>query len=117
MLKQFDLSTISEIDEGRVLEAWNQACKRLVEDIEDRPGLDDARKLVLTFELKPVKDEAGNLDTINGAFQIKESIPSRKTRNYDFKPKIVNGQSTLAFNPLSEDNANQHTIDEQGGEF
>lgn len=108
-IKEMQLQTIIALDDGRIVEAWNQALKRVVSDCHDRPGCKDSRKITLQLDIEPLVSEDGDLDTVRGQFQIKDSLPVRKTKKYDFEPRR-NG--SLAFNDLSDDNVHQRTIDE-----
>jgi hypothetical protein len=114
MKKELKLETIVKIDDGRIAEAWNQALSRVVLDCKDRPGCPDARKVILQMDVVPIIAEDGDLDTVTGNFQIKDSLPVRKSRQYEFDPKR-NGM--LAFNDLSEDNVAQRTLDELNEDF
>lgn len=114
MIHEFKLSTIANIDGGRVEEALNQAIKRVIADLEDRPGVTEARKVNMQIEFSPVTDEDGMVETAKVAFQIKDSIPTRKSKFVDMQ--IRKGQR-LAFNDLSEDNIDQRTLDEGNSAF
>ena len=117
-LHEFKLETLTKLDDGRVVEAWNQALRRAILDCEDRPGVTEARKVILQLELAPTIDEDGNVDTVRGQFQVKDSAPVRKTKKYDFSPRLQGKSKVLIFNDLSDDNVKQHTIDEvTGGEL
>ena len=109
---ELKLGEIDNVDDGRVTVAWQQALKRAVADIEDRPAVGDARKVVLQTELVPTLDQDGQLDTIKVQFQIKDTVPTRKTKKYDMQSR--RGQQ-LVFNDLSDDNVHQRTLDEMEG--
>ena len=114
MLREFRIESLTELDGGRVVEAWNQALKRAIADCEDRPGVTDTRKVMLQLELSPSLDEDGNVESVKGQFQIKDSVPTRKTKKYDFEPRFQDGAKVLVFNDLSDDNVHQRTLDEGG---
>jgi hypothetical protein len=109
---ELSLETLGHLDDGRVQEAWRQAVRRAVADCEDRPGVLEARKVMLQFEIYPLMGEDGSVATIKGGFQVKDSIPTRKSKVYEFQPR---GGLKLAFNDLSDDNVQQRTLDEIGG--
>lgn len=111
MLREFNLSSITDLDGGRVAEAFDQAVKRAVKDCEDRPGETKPRTVVLQLDLVPVMDESGDVGSVAGAFQVKDTCPTRKSRVYDFSPR----RGMLVFNDLSEDNVDQRTLDEGKG--
>lgn len=110
-IHEFSLKSLPSLDGGRVVEAFNQAVKRAVADCQDRPGEMKARTVTLQLDIVPVVDEDGMLGTVRGAFQIKESIPTRKSRVYDFQPRRG---GMLVFNDLSDDASQQRTLDQAG---
>lgn len=111
-LHEFSLEALAKLDDGRVLEAWNQALKRAVADCHDRPANDAPRVVKLEMGIVPIIDDLGNLDTVRAAFVVTDAIPKRKSRIYEMLPR---GKQMLAFNDLSDDNAHQRTLDEVGG--
>lgn len=106
-LKYFDLAELSNIDGGRVAVAFAQALQRAVADCEDRPGEEKARKVMLQMELSPVVDEEGNCEGVNTAFQIKDNVPTRKSRVYNFGLK---SGGRLFYSDESPGNVNQLTF-------
>jgi len=104
-----DLASLMEqLDGGRVAEAFDAELRRVVMDCEDRPADDKERKVVLTFQIKPVVDDSGHLDEVKGRFQVTSTVPRRRSKIYSFGAR-KNG--VLVFNDLSDDNINQGTIE------
>src|SRR6188768_2061960 len=96
-IEKFELKTLSEIDGGRIREAFEQALKRCEGDCRDRPSLKTARTLTLTVRLKPAVDERGELDTVGAEFDVHEKLPKRQSRTYQMLARGGN----LLFNELS----------------
>lgn len=110
MYEKFTLTALSEIDGGRMAEAFHQALARLEADMHERPGAKSARTLTLTCTFKPVIDEEGDLDSAEVTFDVKEKIPKRESKTYNMHASKKNGG--LFFNEMAPENANQRTIDE-----
>lgn len=108
-LEKLSLRAIANLDCGRVREAFNQALERCRRDCDDRPGVDQARKVTLTVAMKPLTDdERPELESCDVNFVVHESIPKRPSKTYNMAAR-ANG---LWFNDLSPDDANQQTIDQ-----
>jgi len=104
-LRELTLKSLKELDGGRVNEAFAQAMKRAVADCEDRPDVTDARKVALQCELVPVIGEGGkHLDTVSFRFQVKDTIPTRKSRVYSAS---VKSGGRLAWSDESPENVSQ----------
>lgn len=110
-LEKFEFKKISTMDGGRIRECFEQALKRCQMDCDDRPGVEEPRKIVMTMVMTPVMSESGALDSCNIAFTIKDSLPDRKSKTYNMTA-AANGQSLL-FNEVSPDDAAQLTVDEK----
>lgn len=106
---EFSLANLPHLDEGRLALAFQQAITRAVADCEDRPGEGKGRSIALVAEIVPVMFD-NHLDTVNVSFQVKESLPTRKSKTYNMG---VRKGGKLVFNDLSDDNIHQRTIDEE----
>lgn len=92
---QFDLSTLRQLDGGRVAEAFLHAIKRAALDCEDRPGEERARKVSLQAEITPqtrLEEEPDGrmktvFDGVDVKFQIKDALPTRLSRKYSMGVK------------------------------
>ena len=105
---EFTLTSIEQLDGGRIAEAFKQALQRIASDLHDRPGCADARKVTLDCTFKPQIDvETGDLDSVKTQFQVKDSLPQRKSKVYDFG---ANRAGHLYFQELDDDNHRQETI-------
>ena len=110
-LKKISLEEIAEIDEGRIGVAFAQALSRLAADLNDRPGDDRPRKLNLQVEMTPTCDETGVCDSVQMQVQIKDSIPTRRSRKYDLGLRSTRDGGQLVYSPGSYDNHRQGTMD------
>ena len=101
---ELSLESIMQLGDGSVAIAWHQALQRSLHDCcSDRPGVDKPRKVTLEMDVVPVIDEAGFSDEVNATFQVKESIPARKSRIYDFSVRQVKGKHAAVFSEVSAD--------------
>ena len=114
-IHEFSLATLMELDNARVVEAWNQAVQRCASDCEDRPALKKPRKVTLELELIPVFEQDGAvLDSINASFKVKDSAPQREGKTYSLGVRRTRDKRhQLVFNDLSDENVNQRTIDQE----
>ena len=101
------LDTIRQLDNGRVFEAFSQALSRAVRDCEDRPGEDKARKVVLQIELTPVVQEEHVPTTVALLCQVKDTVPTRKSRPYSCG---IRAGGVVAFSTESPTQFNQMTL-------
>jgi len=108
-LRTFKLEELAELDGGRVAVAFAQAQARVVADCEDRPGELTARKILLQMEVVPVIDEDGKCSGVKSSFQIKDSIPTRKSKQYDFG---LDPSGRLYYSDESPGNVDQLTFDD-----
>lgn len=112
---EFKFETLHRLDDGRVCEAFNQAIRRAVLDCEDRPAETKTRKVVLQCELKPVCDDRGELTDVAFLFQVKDSVPTRKSKVYRGAYRKTGG-TNLVFNDLSDEDPGQGTLDRENPE-
>lgn len=106
-LKQLSLAELARIDDGRIEAAFNQAVRRAAADCDDRPGDDRPRKIMLEIAFVPVVTEEGICDSVKSQMQIKETIPTRKSRTYDFG---LRKGGLFVYQPMALDNHRQSTI-------
>lgn len=106
---EMSLSSLQEIDDGRVALAFVHELKRVVLDCIDRPGDTSARKVALVFSLKPVIAEDGACECAKGDFKIKSTVPERKSKNYEFN---VNKKGHLLYSSTSPEAVDQTTFDD-----
>lgn len=105
---QLSLESLAHLDDGRINEAVRQAIKRVVADCNDRPAVTEARKVNLQIECVPVPDETGQAYNAKFRFQVKDHIPTRKSRIYE----AAMNKDGLVFNDLSDDAIDQQTFPE-----
>ena len=112
MVHQLSLDSLKELDDGRLIVAWQQALKRAALDCEDRPGEEKPRVVSLQCELLPLLDSegSGQLESIKVTFQVADKAPPRKSKPYDM---ALRRGGVLVFNDMSEDDIHPKTIDEK----
>lgn len=111
-VKKFELESLSELDGGRIREAFDQAMRRCEMDCKDRPGLSDPRKLTLTMEMVPVISEDGQrLESCNLQFQVKDQCPPRKSKAYNMHSRA----GGLLWNEMSPEDLKQGSLDDATG--
>lgn len=103
----FSLDTIRQLDNGRVFEAFSQAMARAVRDCEDRPGEDKVRKVLLQVELTPVVEDEDTPTTVAMLCQVKDTVPTRKSKTYSCG---IKAGGIIAFSTESPGNFNQLTL-------
>lgn len=106
-LEKFAMATMAEIDGGRIREAFDQALRRCEIDCKDRPGDGAARVVNMTVRLTPVLDVDGEMNSVDIQFQVKDSVPTRKSKVYNMRST----EGGLLFNELAPEDVRQATID------
>lgn len=102
------LSTIAEVDKGKVALAFNQVLKKALDDVEDRPADSTRRTVNLQVVLTPkLDDDSGVLDVVHTEFRITSKIPAKQTIAY---PMLPMGKGRLSFQPLSPLDPRQGTL-------
>lgn len=101
------LENLQQLDGGRICEAFNQAIKRAAVDCIDRPGETKERKVNLQIGIKPIMEDDGDATTVKYAFEVKDTIPTRKSKVYEAS---LQRNGTLIFNDMSDDAADQTTF-------
>lgn len=109
MKKAFSMQQLTQLD-PKLDAAINLELKRLIEDMQDRPGETAARTLVIKIALRP-DAESGALDTVGISFEIHGKTPPKKSREYSTEP---HASGLLFFNPMDLDHVKQRTLDEAG---
>lgn len=112
-VKQFTLADLHELDGGRVATAFDLAVKRIALDCDDRPGELRPRTVNLQIEMIPSVDDRNECDGVKVKMQVKDSVPTRKSKKYDFG---LRKNGVLTFNPDSPDNIDQETFDFNKGD-
>jgi hypothetical protein len=107
-LKQLSLHEIADLDGGRIGEAMNQALKRIASDMDDRPGDDRPRKITLEIAAIPVVAEGGDAEGCKIQIQVKESLPTRKSKVYDMG---LRRGGMVVFQPMALDNHMQTPLE------
>ncbi len=115
---KFDLTSLSELDDARVLRAFQKECELAVKDCLDRPMEEKPRKVTLELLVTPVLDReatAGMLNCIGvkGEFEIKGRVPVRRSAPYEFR---CNSKGEMIFNTNSPTVFDQKTFADFGEE-
>lgn len=106
---QLSLTSLQDLDDGRVLVAFNHELTRAVKDCLDRPGDKNKRIVSLEFALTPVVGDEGQCESAEGEFAIKSKVPTRKSKTYSFG---VNRKGALIYSSNSPESVNQTTFDD-----
>jgi hypothetical protein len=105
---QFTLSSIRDIDRGKIELAINHALKQCVLDIEDRPGDKAKRKVTIQIEMTPQLDKnLAVLDTVAVQFRVATAIPVRQSSIY---PMLPSDDGVVMFQPDSMFDPRQSTF-------
>lgn len=106
---QFGVEAFKDFDGGRLAALIEHELKNAVRDCQDRPGEKKARKVSVTFELKPQdSDKSGVIDGVSLSFQCKLALPTRQSISYSLGLK-QNG--ALFYNEHSPRNHRQGTFE------
>ena len=114
-LEKFSLASLATIDNGRIAANFQQLLDAAIRDCQDRPNDEKPRKLLIEMQICPVTGIVNGqviCENVNGAFQLKSTVPTRKTAVYSFGLRTVGKENkpTLIFNNASLDNADQATF-------
>lgn len=107
--KQFTIQEVAELDDGRIALMINKNLRIATEDCSNRPGVKKARKVAVVFEITPVIDESGMCTEVDIEFVSASSLPKSRSKTVNM---AVQPKGELLFNPASEDDVHQHTLDE-----
>lgn len=107
-LQPFRLDTLSALDGGKAVVAFDQHTRRATQDIADRPGDKSPRKVTLTITLTPVLQADGLCNEVDAQIEVSSTVPKHRTKPYSFG---LNHNGMLIFNADSPDNVNQSTFD------
>lgn len=111
MLLELNLDNLKELDGGRLRAAFDAELKKVLEDLQDRPGMKQPRKVTMTLDIKPEVDEQGELYNVVVQFHVTHKIPSRRTQQYSMQVRSSSMGPMACFNELSLDNPNQGTLE------
>lgn len=106
-MEELTLESIATMDGGRIGEAVRQALKRVAQDMDDRPGDDRPRKITLEIATMPILGDDGFIEGAKLQMQVKETLPTRKTKVYDMG---VRKGGMMVFQPMALDNHMQDPL-------
>lgn len=95
------LETLKDFDQGSIALAFNQAVKKVLDDLRDRPGLKAARKLSIELTIKPTTEP----DRYEVEAKVKDNVPAKSVTR-----PIHNGATGLVFSSDAPENPAQNTI-------
>ncbi|WP_437224941.1 hypothetical protein SH661x_000390 [Planctomicrobium sp. SH661] len=98
MSKDLKLANLADYDGGSVQVMFDQALRRILNDLDDRPALKKARKLTLEMTFEPRCSDR-DLDTIVAKVRIKDNIPNKEARECVLVPAMQRG--FIQFDPSS----------------
>ncbi len=107
--EEFSLSTLQQLDGGKIERVISGHLRRLANDCYDRAADDRERKLVIEISLVPICDGDGTAETVKTQIKATSKVPHHRSKPYEMR--ITNRGSGLAFNVGSPESMNQHTID------
>lgn len=105
--EKFNLQNLALLDGAKIPMVFDKEMARIIEDCNDRPLLDKARRVVIVFEAVPVSNIEKNkgsvpaggtvdCDNVKLKCEIQSSIPKHKTQVYTMTPK---NDGSLFFHP------------------
>ena len=109
---KLNLTSLNDLDDGRVAKAFEHELRRAVQDCVDRPKDKNKRTVTLELALEPILSDDGGIIECEGAhgeFKIKSHVPTRKSKTYDFR---VNKAGHLSYSANSPDNADPTALDD-----
>lgn len=108
-----NLANLKNLDFGMINAAFETQIAQAANDCYLRPEDKTARKVHMTFLLKPVQ-VGGQLDRIETAVDFATQLPVMKTRIYSMHPRVDKGKATgLLFHPdLPDDPEGRSIMDE-----
>ena len=112
-------STLAKLDRGAAAVALDKALERAVADCLDRPTDDRARKVILTLEVRPVKEVHENTVSCEGArgtYKVRYRQPDWESQELDFGVRKTRAGGMLVFSELSPANHRQTILPLAGGE-
>ena len=107
------LANLRELDFGKLEAAFRRHLERITGDCVDRPGDPNARKIAMTFEVRPEADPStGACERCKLQVHVASFVPPHKTRVFDCMPQRRGNAQGLMFNDEADENAAQGTFGE-----
>lgn len=118
MLTQLSLAQMAHVADGKLAAAVATHLRKVTDDCQDRPGSDAARRVTIDLYITPSVDpETGQCDDVNIEFEVGSKVPKHRTKPVNMKIRKSTQGPQLLFNDLSQDNADQHTLDKDAPNF
>lgn len=105
------LNSLGELDNGKIVAAFDHELRHVVRDCVDRPGDKSSRVVTLQLNVTPDPDERSLCETVLCEFTVKSQVPPRRTKAYQLEAR-ANG--AVLVNPASPESIRQGTLDEAG---
>lgn len=103
------LADLYDIGGGVVPAMYAEGIEQVVADIENRPGVEKAREVILIARFTPKVASRGAMGDVEVEFEVKVKGPPSRSATY--KMRAVGG--ALTFNSDSLDNVDQGTLDDE----
>jgi hypothetical protein len=103
------LSSLKELDMGKIAAAFDHEMRHVVNDCLDRPGDETARTVSLCMKMVPDCDSTGVAETVTAEFVIKSTVPPRTSKKYQLQ---THRNGHVLVNPESPEDITQGTLDE-----
>lgn len=100
------LTTLKDLDLGKVETAFRLELQRVIEDLQARPEDKKERALTLKVSVLPEEIDRGQLETVKVVFQVAVRLPAPRSRDYS----MLVSTDALTFNADSLDDAKQQTF-------
>lgn len=94
----FTIDTLGDLDDGTTRLLVDQALAEALEDCNERPYLDKARKVTVTLEMRPALNERGGMKGVNADATVKLTLPARRS-GADYLATNAAGGTVEAFLP------------------
>lgn len=81
---ELNLENLKDLGDGKIQVAFGLELQRALKDCLNRPNEKKARKVTLEVSATPIAQE-GECEGVNVAFDIKSTVPARRTQSYPLK--------------------------------
>jgi len=112
-LQPLTLTTVDQVDDGKIAKMFNKLLHGAVEDCCMRPSTKKAREVHLIVYIEPKPDtDTGICDECEVQFKLKNRVPERKSNAWRMGCKP---SGKIFFNASNPESIAQMTLDEQNG--
>jgi hypothetical protein len=97
-----ELSSLATFDDGMLAAAFNDAVRKVVADLDDRPNDDRAREVAIKITFKPIPRH-GELDLAKVSAVVTSKMPAQEGRSCTLSPKKLGKDLGLLFSTNGPD--------------